>query len=290
MVTSNKVIIKSYAKINLTLDVTKKRKDGYHDIVTIMQTIGLFDVVTIEKTRRNGITLSTNLSFLPTDERNIAYRAAKLFFERALVLCDIKIHLEKSIPVGAGLAGGSSNAAAVLVGLNRMFGSPLTQKQLSGIGAELGADVPFCMQCGTALCKGIGDIVTPLADAPLMHLLVVKPKLSISTRDIYKILDTTEVPSHPDTNAMLDAITSGSVKSIAKNLANVLENVTEPRYPVIKGIKQTMKNQGALGCMMSGSGSAVYGIFTTAAAADKCAKSFYPDFRDVYSVSTFKGF
>lgn len=282
--TGDRVITKSYAKINLTLDVLNKRKDGYHEIESIMQSVSLFDLILLDKL--DEIKIKTNLRYLPINDKNIAYKAAQMFFRASKIKGGASIMIHKNIPVGAGLAGGSTNAAAVLMGLNRLYDNPLTQKKLFDIGAKLGADVPFCMMGGTVLCGGIGEKLTPIASAAGLNVLIVKPKIGISTQDIFKAYDRAEIPKRPDNKAMISAIEEKNLKGICENVSNVLEFVSARRYPVIPGIISTMKAHGALCSAMTGSGSAVFGIFPTSAKADKCAKLFYPDFNDVYSVIT----
>lgn len=282
--TGERVITKSYAKINLTLDVKGKRKDGYHELESVMQTISLFDLLILDK--HDEIKVKTNLRFLPNNEKNIAFKAADMFFKASGIKGGARILIHKNIPVGAGLAGGSTNGAAVLTGLNRLYGNPLSMKKLFELGARLGADVPFCMMGGTALAQGIGEKLTPLASAAGINILVVKPKIGVSTQDIFKAYDNANIPERPDNQAMIKAIEDKNIKGICDNVLNVLEFVSAKRYPIIKGIISTMNANGALCSAMTGSGSAVFGIFSNAAKADNCAKLFYPDFDDVYTVIT----
>lgn len=285
--TGDRVITKAYAKINLTLDVVGRRKDGYHNLETIMQSISLFDLVIIDR-MESEIKITTNVKYLPTNNKNIAYKAADLFFKETGIRSGAKILLHKNIPVGAGLAGGSTDAAAVLVGLNRLYGNPLNQKKLLMLGARIGADVPFCMIGGTALATGIGEKLEHLNNVSGLHVLVVKPKFGVSTELAYKSYDEAEdsIIERPNTEAMLRAIEKGNIKEISKNISNVFEKVVGRKYPIIRGIKSTMCNHGALAAEMSGSGSAVFGIFSSSNKADECAKLFYPDFDEVYTVTT----
>ena len=256
----NQIDVLASAKINLTLDVLRKRDDGYHELKTIMQTISLFDNINLKKTD-SGIALKTNLRYLPTDERNIAYSAAKLFFEKSGIKSGININIKKTIPVAAGLAGGSTNAASVLMGLNTLFDSPFTQGDLADMGAALGSDVPFFISGGCALCEGRGEIITPLADLPKTTFLVVKPSLRVSTAKVYGGLRADKLTEHPDTDGMIDAITRGDSESVAVRMFNVLETVTAVSHPEIKRIKQEMIELGATGSVMSGSGPSVIGLF-----------------------------
>ena len=283
IITGKRAIARSYAKINLTLDVLRKRENGYHDIRMIMQTVSLFDLILVDKTEHN-IEISTNLRFLPNNEKNIAYMAAKKFFEFTGINGGCKIKIHKNIPVAAGLAGGSGNAAAVLCSLNMLYNAGLSENKLCEIGLELGADVPYCIMCGTYLAEGIGEILTPLPPMPDCTILMVKPKLNVSTASIYNAIDSAEVKYKPDTKKMIDAIKNGNVENIAKNLSNVMGAVTENLHPIIKGIKKKMLMNGALGAEMSGSGPTVFGIFPDYDTAKKSHDSFAYQFSDVFIV------
>lgn len=265
------VFIKSRAKINITLDVVGKKPNGYHDLCMIMQTVNLYDMVSIRKMNASGIKLTTNLPWLPNDEGNIAYQAAKLFKETYGMEAGVAITLNKRIPVSAGLAGGSSNAAAVLIGLNRLFGTRKSQEELMKLGVKLGADVPYCIRRGTALAEGIGDILTPLPPMPNCYVLLVKPAINVSTASVFKELDLGKINHHPPTNKVIEAIKNKDIHNIASNMANVLEIVTQNKYPVIKDIKEIMIGQGALGAIMSGSGPTVFGLYENKRQAYKAA-------------------
>lgn len=256
----NRIDIASNAKINLTLDVLKKREDGYHELKMIMQTVSLFDSINLRKAEK-GISLKTNLKYLPTDRRNIAFAAAELFLETSGINDGISINIKKTIPVAAGLAGGSSNAAAVLVGLNKMYGGIFTEQQLCELGGKLGSDVPFCIAGGCALCEGRGEILTPLPDLPTTTFLIVKPPVRVSTAEVYAHLKADKLTEHPDTNGTIDAIRSGDKDAVAVRMFNVLETVTAVQHPEIKRIKQEMIDLGAIGSVMSGSGPTVIGLF-----------------------------
>lgn len=256
-----KLTLKAPAKINLGLDVLGRRDNGYHDVRMVMQSIALYDDVTIEKVEEPGICLEINLDFLPTDERNIAYKAAKLLMDEFAISTGVKIKLEKHIPVAAGMAGGSTNAAAVLEGMNRLFSLGLTQKELMERGVKLGADVPYCIMKGTALAEGIGEILSPLPPLPECYILIAKPGISVSTKEVYEELDSKEIPEHPEIDGILEGLEEANLEKIVSAMGNVLERVTVQKYPVIDEIKQVMKKAGAMNAMMSGSGPTVFGIF-----------------------------
>ena len=259
--------LKALAKINLGLDVLGRRENGYHDVRMVMQTIYLYDKVTLNKTEEPGIQLKTNLSYLPVDDKNIAYKAAKMLMEEFNIEDGIEIILDKHIPVAAGLAGGSSNAAAVLVGMNRLFQLGLSQQELMDRGVKLGADVPYCVMRGTVLAEGIGEILTPLTPMPKRFVLVAKPGISVSTKTVYEKLDAKEIEDHPDIDGIIEGLDEGDLNKVAASMGNVLERVTIEDYPIIDEIKNVMKEEGALNAMMSGSGPTVFGIFDDKAMA-----------------------
>lgn len=259
--------LKAMAKINLGLDVLRKREDGYHDLRMIMQTIRLYDKVQLTVTEAPGIRVKTNLSFLPVNEDNLVYRAAKLLMEEFDIQKGVFINLEKHIPVAAGLAGGSSDAAAVLVGINRLFRLGLSREALMERGVKLGADVPFCILRGTALAEGIGERLTPLPEPVPCHVLIAKPKIHVSTKFVYGNLKADEITEHPDIDGQIAALEAGDLYALAKRMGNVLEMVTIPAFPVIQEIKEEMCRMGAVNAMMSGSGPTVFGLFDDKAAA-----------------------
>lgn len=261
--------LKALAKINLGLDVLGRRENGYHDVRMVMQTVYLYDNITIQKTEIPGVKVESNLYFLPTDEGNIAYKAAKMLIDEFEIKEGVHITLDKHIPVAAGLAGGSSNAAAVLVGMNRMFSLGLTEKELMERGVKLGADVPYCVMRGTVLAEGIGEELTPLAPLPKCCVLIAKPSVSVSTKMVYEKLDSQEITEHPDIDGILEGLESGDIRKTAASMGNVLERVTIEAYPVIEKIKDAMKREGALNAMMSGSGPTVFGIFENRQTAKK---------------------
>lgn len=268
-----KLLLKSLGKINLGLDVLGRRENGYHDVRMVMQTVYLYDQITIEKTEKPGIELETNLFFLPVNEDNLAYKAAKLLMDEFDIKEGVHITLEKHIPVAAGMAGGSSNAATVLYGINRLFSLGLSTEELMERGVTLGADVPYCVMRGTALAEGIGEILSPLPPMPKCYVLIAKPPISVSTKLVYEKLDSHEIENHPDIDAIIEGLEEQDVKKVADNIGNVLEKVTIEEYPVIEEIKEVMKAEGALNAMMSGSGPTVFGLFddkeTANAAAEK---------------------
>ncbi len=259
--------LKAVAKINLGLDVLRRREDGYHDLRMIMQSVYLYDRITLRETRGSGISVRTNLSYLPEDRGNLAYRAAGLLMEEFHVERGLSIQLKKNIPVAAGLAGGSSDAAAVLVGVNRLFCLGLSREELMHRGAQIGADVPYCVLRGTALAEGTGDVLTPLPDAPAAWVVLAKPPAHISTAFVYGNLKADRLTRHPDIDAQVDAIRRGDLRELAARMGNVLETVTVPACPVIDEIREIMKRQGALNAMMSGSGPTVFGLFEDRARA-----------------------
>lgn len=263
----NQIELKALAKINLGLDVLGRRENGYHDVRMIMQSVYLYDEVKIEKTEEPDITVVSNLNFLPTGDGNIAYRAAQLLKDEFQIKEGVKITLNKHIPVAAGLAGGSSNAAAVLFGMNRMFRLGLSQRGLMERGVRLGADVPYCIMRGTVLAEGIGEELSILPAMPKCTVLIAKPPVSVSTKVVYEALDAKEITEHPDIDGIIEGLKNHSLKQVASCMGNVLEDVTVPMHPVIDQIKQEMKDAGALNAMMSGSGPTVFGLFESRTAA-----------------------
>lgn len=259
--------LKAYAKINLGLDVVRKLPNGYHQVKMVMQTVGIYDELTLEKAE-DGITVTTDSGELPTDENNLIYKAAKLMRETYCIKEGVKIHLQKNIPIAAGMAGGSTDAAAAMKGMNLLFGLELPVPELMRISVSIGADVPYCILGGTALAEGIGEELTPLTPAPSCYVLVAKPDISVSTKYVYEHLDAAGIPVHPDIDGMVTAIGDGSLQGILDRMENVLEIVTIPAYPVIDTIKKRMLELGAAGSLMSGSGPTVFGIFLNKADAD----------------------
>ena len=261
--------LKAYAKINLGLDVVRKREDGYHEVRMIMQTVNLYDRIEMDRTEDGVIRTETNLPFVPDGEGNLAWRAAKLLLDEKGIKDGVTIKIRKYIPVAAGMAGGSTDAAAVIFGVNKMFGLGLSIKELMERGVKLGADIPYCLMRGTALSEGIGEELTPLPQIPQCQVLIAKPGISVSTKVVYESLDAMELKQedHPDIDGMIEAINRQNIHEIAGKFGNVLELVTAGKYPVIGEIEQVMKEEGAVNAMMSGSGPTVFGLFTNPQAA-----------------------
>ena len=257
----DEISLKALAKINLGLDVLGKREDGYHEVRMVMQTIHLYDRVEIKKTRSPHIHVETNLYYLPVNEDNLVYRAAKLMKDEFQIKEGVRIVLQKFIPVAAGLAGGSSDAAAVLVGMNRIFNLGLKQNKLMELGLKIGADVPFCIMRGTALAEGSGEKLTALPPMPKCPVLIAKPAISVSTKAVYEGLKLYDGMEHPDIDGVMEGIQQKDLKGVASHMGNILETVTIPMYPVIEDIKKLMLENGALNAMMSGSGPTVFGLF-----------------------------
>ena len=280
--------LKAYAKINLSLDVVRRRPDGYHDVKMIMQTVDLYDVIMMEKVE-SGIhtTVEMGKSFaadstkenagnvseeLPADENNLIYKAAKLVMDRKNITEGVKIHLQKNIPIAAGMAGGSTDAAAVFRGMNQLFSLGMSTEELKEMAVKIGADVPYCIEGGTQLSEGIGEILTPIQGIPDFYLLIAKPDISVSTKYVYENLHLEELSSHPDVDGMAEAIKNGSLDGIVSRLENVLESVTVKKYPVIGEICAFMKQHGAENALMSGSGPTVFGIYTEKQSAEEAAE------------------
>lgn len=253
--------LKAMAKINLGLDVVRKREDGYHEVRMIMQTVNLYDKLFLSVSEQPGIRLKTNLSFLPVNENNLIYRSAKLMMDEFDIKNGVDIQLQKFIPVAAGMAGGSSDAASTLIAMNRLFDLHLSRRKLMELGVRLGADVPYCISGGTALSEGIGEVLTRLPDVPRGYVLVAKPGISVSTQFVYSHLKLDEVTVHPDIDGQVEAIRRQDFKAMADLMGNVLETVTIPAHPVIKEIKDFMIKHGAINAMMSGSGPTVFGLY-----------------------------
>lgn len=274
---------KAYGKINIGLDVLRKRSDGYHEVKMIMQTVSLYDRITITaNTENSDIVLETNLSFLPTNDNNIVYKAAKLLKEEFNIKEGLVIKLEKHIPVAAGMAGGSTDAATTLELLNTMFSLGLSKEELMKRAVTLGADVPYCILKGTALSEGIGEVLTPLTPLMPCYILIVKPPIYVSTKFVYENLKLDDLDSHPDIDGIRQAIEDGDVYAMAHKMANVLETVTEDNYPVISSIKQSMLENGAISSLMSGSGPTVFGIYDNEETVNLAATFFkinYPSYR-----------
>lgn len=253
--------LKARAKINTALDVLGKREDGYHELRMIMQTVNLCDNIFIKRIDEDKIELTSNLNWLPTDKRNLMYKAADLIRNRYNITEGVAMDLTKTIPVAAGLAGGSSDCAAVIIGMNRLFDLSLSIEEMLSIGKELGADVPYCIMRGTVLAEGIGEKLTRLKPFPNCFVLLCKPNINVSTAAVFKNLDLSNITAHPDIDAMVENIEKGDIKSIAYGMCNVLESVTIKNYPIIADIKNKMLEMAAIGSMMSGSGPTVFGFY-----------------------------
>ena len=267
MGSNNDISLKALAKINLGLDVVRRREDGYHEVRMIMQTIQLYDRLDIKRTQEPGIQIQTNLSFLPVNENNLIYKAAKLLMDEFSITDGVSVKLDKRIPVAAGMAGGSTDAAAMLIGVNRLFSLGLTKRQLMERGVQIGADVPFCIMRGTALAEGIGEALSPLPPMVKCPVLIAKPSISVSTKFVYQNLKLDDTTIHPDIDRLIDDIKAKNLHDIAAHMGNVLETVTIPAYPVIADIKDHMMEHGAVNAMMSGSGPTVFGLFDKEATA-----------------------
>lgn len=268
----DKIIKEAYAKINLGLDVLRRREDGYHEVKMIMQTVDIHDTLTFVKREEPGIVLAVDDQELSIDSDNLIYRAAKLLLEKAGVTQGVEISLQKRIPIAAGMAGGSSDAAATLSGLNELFSLGYSLEELQALGVTLGADIPYCLMGGTALSEGIGEILTRLPSPPQCSLVVAKPDINVSTKFVYENLHADTLTYHPDVDGMVQAINAGDLKGITDRLGNVLETVTIREYPIINNIKDVMKKAGAENTLMSGSGPTVFGIFTKEDRAKEAAQ------------------
>lgn len=256
----NSYQIKAFAKINLGLDVVRRLENGYHEVKMVMQTVGIYDELTLTRTQE-GITVTTDNEELPTDDGNLIYKAARIMMEEYHIPGGIHIHLKKNIPIAAGMAGGSTDAAAAFKGINRLYDLDCTLEELMKLGVRVGADVPYCVLGGTALAEGIGEKLTSLNPAPDCLVLVAKPGINVSTKYVYEHLDAEGIRSHPDIDGMVKAIWEESLQGILDRMANVLESVTVKKYPVIDELKRRMRELGALNSLMSGSGPTVFGIF-----------------------------
>ena len=264
--------LRALAKINLGLDILGKREDGYHEVRMIMQTIQMYDVLEIKKKKAPGISLSVNYPYIPCDKRNLVYKAAKLLMDEFQVKGGVTIRLEKFIPVSAGMAGGSSDAAATLVGINCLFKLGLSERELMDRAVKIGADVPYCIMRGTALAEGIGEKLTGITQVPECFVLIGKPGINVSTRAAYESLNLSGIQTHPDIDGMIQDIQNGDLQGMTAKMGNVFEPGIIGQYPVIQEIKDLMESHGALKAMMSGSGPTVFGIFDSQEKMDAAAK------------------
>lgn len=264
---------KAYAKINIGLDVLRRRDDGYHEVRMIMQTVDICDDLLFEKTKQPGIMLKTDHKELPVDSENLICKAAALLFQEKGITEGVKITLTKRIPIAAGMAGGSSDAAAAMRGLNELFRMRYSLKELQELGVKLGADIPYCLAGGTMLSEGIGEILTPLPAPPDCFLVVAKPDINVSTGFVYGNLHVDMLTDHPDIDGMINALNIGNLKGITDRLGNVLETVTVREYPIIEELKGLLRDKGAENALMSGSGPTVFGIFTERSTAEAAAEA-----------------
>lgn len=267
-----KLVKNANAKINLGLDVLRRREDGYHDVKMIMQMVDLYDTLTFENRKDEEIHIYTDNGKLPCDEHNLIYKAAMVLFAQTGKRIGADITLEKRIPIAAGMAGGSTDAAATLLALNEMMGQPLSKEKLQEIAVQVGADVPYCVLGGTALSEGIGEVLTALPAPPEAHLLIAKPDIDVSTAFVYQNLRLDKLQKHPDIDGMVKALQDGDLKGISDRMENVLETVTVPAYPIIGEIKELCRKEGALNALMSGSGPTVFGVYEDREKAQKAAE------------------
>ena len=277
--------IKAYGKVNISLDVVGKREDGYHLLSMIMQNIDLYDEIEVEK-QKYGITLECNKGYVPVDNRNLAYKAAEIFKERYDIVDGVKINIEKNIPVSAGLAGGSTDAAAVLKVMNELFNVNATEAELMELGLRLGADIPYCIHGGTALCEGIGEIITPIKSFKDKIIVLVKPAFGVSTKEVYKNFNLEKVKQHPKTAEIINAIENDNLNFVASNMRNLLENVTLRKHKILIKIKEEMNACGAINSMMSGSGPTVFAFFDDMLKAQKCFEKMKKKYSDVFITRT----
>lgn len=278
------VTLKAYAKINLMLDILSRLENGYHDLYMIMQSVSLYDTVTVKKSEDKNITITCDVPSIPTDEKNIAYKAAKAFFDYTGIESGISINIKKNIPHAAGLAGGSTDGSAVIVALDKLFSTNLKEKQIIAIGAKVGADVPFCALGGTMLAQYTGTILSHLPDLDLPYIIIVKPSQDVSTAQAYAAFDTAERVRHLDKNGMLQAIVNCNYEKIYDKVDNVFEQFIDVTERVL--IKDIMRKHSALCACMSGSGPSVFGIFPDKDSAEKCLAQLRKDYPQSYLCSS----
>ena len=282
----NSITLKSRAKINLSIDVLGKRQDGYHLVEMIMQTIDLYDLIEINEKDNDQITIKSTSDEIPLDCNNLVYKAANLIKKTFNINKGVEIHIKKNIPVAAGMAGGSSNAAAALVGLNKLWNLNLSNQQLEKIGLKLGADVPFCINGGAVLASGIGEELTPIKGLTKdVCILVCKPDLFVSTKEVYECIDSKDIDKRPNNKFLIECLKNEDTRQLAENMFNVLEGVTMDKHPVIQQIKDIMTNNRALGAMMSGSGPTVFGLYENREDAVKCKAILEKQFKQTFVVA-----
>lgn len=284
----DKLSLKGYAKINLSLDIVGKRANGYHDVEMIMQQITLYDQITLTKTDKD-ITIETDCKFIPSNKSNIAWKVAEDIFRSYNIDSGLHIEINKNIPVAAGLAGGSTDAASVIKGINQLFQLNMTLDEMKDLSVKHGADIPFCIQGGAALARGIGEELTFLPSLKNAWFVLCKPAISVSTQEVYQALDIKKIQDHPQTQTLIDAILKNDFRYVAKNMYNVLEEVTSKKYDVIAMIEKKLKEYGAIGAMMSGSGPTVFGIFKNYKSATSAYKNLKKKYRQVYLVQAYDG-
>jgi 4-diphosphocytidyl-2-C-methyl-D-erythritol kinase len=286
----NYIQLKARAKINISLDAIDKREDGFHNLKMIMQTLHLHDTITIKKIYENKIILDCNLKWLPLNEKNIVYRCAVYMKEQYNIKHGLHISLQKNIPVSAGMAGGSSDCAATLIGIRNLFKLPISKKELEEIGLTFGSDVPYCLVRGTCLAEGRGEILTPLKKHPSTFVLIARPPITVSTQEIFNSLDISKIKNRPKTEVIIDSINRGDINGIANNFCNVLETITIKRHPIIQDIKNTMLENKALGSLMTGSGASVFGYFKYMKDAKIALQKIQlnnPEIKDLYVTSIY---
>ncbi|MEG1285035.1 MAG: 4-(cytidine 5'-diphospho)-2-C-methyl-D-erythritol kinase [Romboutsia sp.] len=283
----NSIELKSRAKINLSIDVLGKKENGYHLVEMIMQTIDLYDTIKIEEIDTDDIVIKSNSNHIPLDDSNIAYKAIKILKNKFNISKGVSVYIDKNIPIAAGMAGGSSNAAAVIVGLNKLWGLEQSMEQLQEIGFKLGADVPFCISGQSALAQGVGEKLTYIKGLPQgTSILVCKPDLFVSTQEVYKGLDLNNMGKRPDNKYLIECLKNEDIKSLSENMSNVLETVTSKQHKEISEIEEIMNKNKALGSMMSGSGPTVFGLFKNHEDALKCRDILSNKYSQVYAVTS----
>ena len=286
----DQINLKAYAKINLGLDIAGKREDGYHLLKTVFQTIDIHDNVNVRKTE-SGIILKTNKPYIPTDEKNIAYKAALKIISKYNLKAGVRIDIGKNIPVGGGMAGGSTDGAAVILAMNKLFNLNMSLTEMDEIAVGLGADVPFCLRKGTYLAEGIGEKLKKLNDIPDADILIFHPAFSVSTKWAYEKADAIKNPKHPQMDKVLDAIEKSDLKEISKYIENSFEEIVGEIHPEIFEIKKIMEDEGALKALMTGSGSSIFGIFESKEKAEKASLKLKQDYgnKNAYITKTVKG-
>ncbi|MEK8133028.1 4-(cytidine 5'-diphospho)-2-C-methyl-D-erythritol kinase [Paenibacillus filicis] len=279
-----KVFEKAPAKINLSLDVLYKREDGFHEVEMVMTMVDLADRIEMQELPRDTIIISSQAGYIPLDEKNLAFQAARLIKERYEVKQGVYIHLDKKIPVAAGLAGGSSDAAATLRGLNRLWKLGIGTSELQRLGAELGSDVPFCVTGGTAVARGRGEVLEPIESPPQCWVVLAKPPINVSTAEVYGKLRAAEIKRHPSTKQVIEAIRYKRFDDLCGELGNVLEEVTLDLYPEVRQLKEVMTRLGAEGVLMSGSGPTVFGLVSKESKVARVYNGLRGFCKDVYAV------